>query len=868
MAPGKELDAGPILEADSDENTGIFFKYIGAFKAPPGAEALELPEGAQALPGGPECSVSLSPSSALLSVADGSAVTVYATKSIAASPDAPEALRAVAFDEPVAQFEVQPGNEQRYAARLEDGSLLLGELGAAPVRATEDLTPASCIAWAPSGETLAVASGDRVFLTDPEGAVQRSFRVKSLELQSDDDALAVDGLAWARPDALLVSSRVLAGGEPEPVAATCVVSWQGAQAEQLSLHELFALNIVPGRGQDALRCAAIPEWGALVYAHASAADDHVKVLLAGEGADGRGVAAADVVDDRLAIRVPNAPEDEDNYVTGLGVDRVAGRGRPVPNPVDPDAPDLPPQALLWLATSDGCLRAYTLGSVADRADIVKSEPRPLPDAPVVAGSSGAAGAALSGGDKPDAAAALSAAAAVPLADSDSDFGDEDSAGSNDDGDSSDAKSSGALDQPSAFSLPKPGQTELKPPAATAAPSAAPFGSAGFPAAVPEPPARLGGSEGIAAGIEADFLKSLLASRKLEAETHAAVTSALEKADAVSVSAGEIEECRRGVAAAQTALREQQRSAARLAQSVKDVLRKTAAMPGLLPEGQWSKDRAATPIPDPMLALASTQLRQQLTAARVKLEELLTAVTVLEDRQRCVRLGLEAAEPLRPEQLLDLMKAQAEVTSQRLSQLEDLKREARSLGLLQVDDDEGDEDGYADDLQDDNSGELFGGIANGKATPVGRGAQGLPSLRSVALPSPPRLSLPDATPKQGFAFLGGGTAPPQEARFSGLAAQQTLSPMPAAKPVATKPVGAPAGTGPLFGSPAPSSGLFGAMPQSSAAPPASLSKKETKPALTAPTAAKTAAAPAAAAKAASPASAAAAPKPKPLPARAP
>ena len=56
-----------------------------------------------------------------------------------------------------------------------------------------------------------------------------------------------------------------------------------------------------------------------------------------------------------------------------------------------------------------------------------------------------------------------------------------------------------------------------------------------PAAVPEPPARLGGSEGIAAGIEADFLKSLLASRKLEAETHAAVTSALEKADAVSVS---------------------------------------------------------------------------------------------------------------------------------------------------------------------------------------------------------------------------------------------------------------------------------------------------------------------------------------------
>lgn len=74
--------------------------------------------------------------------------------------------------------------------------------------------------------------------------------------------------------------------------------------------------------------------------------------------------------------------------------------------------------------------------------------------------------------------------------------------------------------------------------------------------------------------------------------------------------------------------------------------------------------------------------------------------------------------------------QAEVTSQRLSQLEDLKREARSLGLLQMDDDEGDEDSYADDLEDGNSAELFGGIANGKATPKGRGAQGLPRYERI------------------------------------------------------------------------------------------------------------------------------------------
>lgn len=30
------LDVGEIQEAQSDENTGLFFKYIGAFKAPAG----------------------------------------------------------------------------------------------------------------------------------------------------------------------------------------------------------------------------------------------------------------------------------------------------------------------------------------------------------------------------------------------------------------------------------------------------------------------------------------------------------------------------------------------------------------------------------------------------------------------------------------------------------------------------------------------------------------------------------------------------------------------------------------------------------------------------------------------------------------
>lgn len=45
------------------------------------------------------------------------------------------------------------------------------------------------------------------------------------------------------------------------------------------------------------------QWAATVYAHRKANDDHVKLAAL----VGRTPTAADVTDDRLAIRIPNAP---------------------------------------------------------------------------------------------------------------------------------------------------------------------------------------------------------------------------------------------------------------------------------------------------------------------------------------------------------------------------------------------------------------------------------------------------------------------------------------------------------------------------------------------------------------------------------
>ena len=45
------------------------------------------------------------------------------------------------------------------------------------------------------------------------------------------------------------------------------------------------------------------QWGATVYSHRKANDDHIKVAALVE----RQAMAAEVTDDRLAIRIPNAP---------------------------------------------------------------------------------------------------------------------------------------------------------------------------------------------------------------------------------------------------------------------------------------------------------------------------------------------------------------------------------------------------------------------------------------------------------------------------------------------------------------------------------------------------------------------------------
>ena len=82
-----------------------------------------------------------------------------------------------------------------------------------------------------------------------------------------------------------------------------------------------------------------------------------------------------------------AADDSDNFVVGLGVDCASSSQVVVQHPTDPTAPDLPPQPLLLVATSDGVLRCYTFGCMAPPSGApacLVEPPQPLPEPPAVA----------------------------------------------------------------------------------------------------------------------------------------------------------------------------------------------------------------------------------------------------------------------------------------------------------------------------------------------------------------------------------------------------------------------------------------------------------------------------------------------------
>lgn len=468
-------------------------------------------------------------------------------------------------------------------------------------------------------------------------------------------------------------------------------------------------------GSKLLTASLVGSWRLAVYAHSHASDDHIKVLYCSpdEGSEPKKhLRGVDVTDDRLAIRVPNATGDEDNFVRGLGFDLTA-QGVTVPHPTDPTAEDLPPQPVLWVMTSDGVLRAYTFGSLGDRDIIVADEVPAVPETPLHVAKEEMRIPIRS-------KEAIAATTALPSDDEIDELSEEEEEIRKA------PPSSKALDvvkkelpaknifAPSSASkyvlLEEPkGITEAVAPVIAPSRAMTPVVSSPPPLVAPPvarsqttvPPAsqRLKSASAEVAALEKDFLRSLKDTRHMEAALYDALKDVVKGAD-VPASKREVEAIRYRIEVLHTRvqdatrmLSEMQREFGTLVAGVKEAYTRTAAMPAFRKDSGVSVDleraqelKRKQPL-DPILSTMRNSANTNIKVLMQKLAEVEECVSTCEERQRRLRSGQSLPIVSTEAQILSLfdsINAQKAVIRSQALKLDELTAVMRTAGLLSSD----------------------------------------------------------------------------------------------------------------------------------------------------------------------------------------
>ena len=532
-----------------------------------------------------------------------------------------------------------------------------------------------CAAWSPDGAYVAVGTQDTLYFLSKDTAfsIQRSIKLCSNDVR-EEDSLLIDTLCWDAPQRVFVNCQVVENGTALDLAPHLILSWSGGPLpapESAKVVELFPSNIVSDASEERvgplLNNVFIPEWNVSVYAHRQAADDHVKVAaLMEEELDG-GCAAVDVTDDRLAIRIPNALHDEENFVVGIGVD-LTSVGMEVSHPTDPNEPDLPPQPILLVLTSDSVLRVYTVGNLTFQGSIVKAVPN----------------------------TEQAIAAALPL-DSESDderLKEEDKTVAKE-GISPQAQKQLINVQDKSFESVSAQQLRLTPPVRlTETPESSAFlmksqGVLGpgmkHKTQVDAPIAFLNKGAKEAAHMETEFLSSLLATRKLEAELYDALVESLHgkcrasQHEHVISAMVELERVHDV-----SELRDQMNM---LTDRVKGAVRRCDAMPlfrsGSIASTAKAREQLFSQQPlDAALCTIRDALYSQLSLLKTKAEEINSSLEALDAQYRNVATSKEGS-PTAPQAFYDAVNAQGVVVRALISKMERLREIALSTGVIPI-----------------------------------------------------------------------------------------------------------------------------------------------------------------------------------------
>ena len=405
----------------------------------------------------------------------------------------------------------------------------------------------------PLRDQLAFGVDDEVRFYDlSSGTVERSVKLTCDDVLRDGDddddnklKMRVDGLVWTKDRGIMVSAEISPDGD-RLVTILCLTWTSDRDGVGYELQELYPTDVShtcpPDLSNQMLVGATVSGWDeAAIISHKGNFDGHIRPFISLEGASGTSIAFENITEDKLCIRIPNAPGDEDNCVRNICLDFTMGPA--CPHPLDDQAEDLQGFPRAWILTSDGLLRAYIMGSVSGRPSVC-SEARPIPEvADLVVDTAGGSMRGLnggrgtlgeaSGGSDGGGNALLMAGMAAELDDA------SDSSELASDGDDlgREAQERHVQNTPKtlfAFSAPVVSEVPTIAPAATQASSSPPTKSGldlkpvepNTPE-VPFPQAALAQAGGDFPRIEAEFLQALHTTRELERETYGIMSSSMD-----------------------------------------------------------------------------------------------------------------------------------------------------------------------------------------------------------------------------------------------------------------------------------------------------------------------------------------------------
>ena len=211
----------------------------------------------------------------------------------------------------------------------------------------EIATNVTCVSARANG-TLAWASGNVISIAssvDPAQTVKETIEISPFH--DPEDSVEIDGVYVHSADKILFTSRSV---EDPADCSLAVLKKVDGNWVCTRLESAFDIDseVVDLTGP-VLDASAFSPWNVVFATHRKAWDNQLLTLQITRDAD---PCVLEVEDDRCSASVPMTEDDENNYVTGLGLD-LTGAGGTMLNPQDKSAPELAKGPAIVFSTTDG-----------------------------------------------------------------------------------------------------------------------------------------------------------------------------------------------------------------------------------------------------------------------------------------------------------------------------------------------------------------------------------------------------------------------------------------------------------------------------------------------------------------------------------